>query len=70
MAPDADVVLVKLAETGRITEQNIQDGLEWILANRTKYNIRVVNISAGGDFEQNYLQQRIYQLVQDIKRSF
>ncbi len=26
-APDAKVVLVKLAKTGRITEQNIQDGL-------------------------------------------
>ncbi len=41
IAPDANVVLIKLARTGRITEQNIQDGLEWILENRTKYNVRV-----------------------------
>ena len=32
LAPDSDVVLVKLARTGRITEENIQDGLEWVLA--------------------------------------
>src|SRR5580765_766175 len=54
IAPEADVVLVKLAKTGRISEANIQEGLEWVLSNRTKYGIRVINISAGGDFEQSY----------------
>jgi serine protease AprX len=65
IAPDADVVLVKLARTGRITEQNIQDGLEWILSNRTKYNIKIVNISAGGDFEQSYLHDSLSQTVEE-----
>ena len=64
LAPDSDVVLVKLARTGRITEENIQDGLEWVLANREKYNIRVVNISAGGDDEQNYLGDPLSQTVE------
>ncbi len=64
IAPDADVVLVKLAKTGRITEQNIQDGLEWVLENRTKYGIRVVNISAGGDFENSYLHDSLSQTVE------
>jgi serine protease AprX len=65
IAPESDVVLVKLARTGRITEQNIEDGLEWILANRTKHNIRVINISAGGDFEQSYLHDSLSQLVEE-----
>ena len=65
IAPDADVVLVKLARTGRITEQNIEDGLEWILSNREKYNIKVVNISAGGDFEQSYLHDPLSQMVEE-----
>lgn len=65
IAPDANVVLVKLARTGRITEQNIQDGLEWVLANRTRYNIRVINISAGGDFEQSYLHDSLSQTVEE-----
>ncbi len=65
IAKDSNVVLVKLAKTGRITEQNIQAGLEWILENRTKYNIRVVNISAGGDYEQSYLHDSLSQTVED-----
>ncbi len=64
LAPDAEVVLVKLARTGRITDQNIQDGLEWILANREKFRIRVVNISAGGDDEHNYLDDPLSQAVE------
>lgn len=64
IAPDADVVLVKLARTGRITDQNIQDGLEWVLENRDKYNIRIVNISAGGDHELSYLHDPLSQTVE------
>ena len=64
IAPDADVVLVKLARTGRITDQNIQDGLEWVLENREKYNIRIVNISAGGDAELSYLHDPLSQTVE------
>jgi serine protease AprX len=65
IAPDSEVVLVKLARTGRITEQNIEDGLEWILSNASKYNIKVVNISAGGDFEQSYLHDPLSQKVEE-----
>ena len=65
IAPESNVVLVKLARTGRITEQNIQDGLEWILENRTKYQIKIVNISAGGDFEQSYLHDSLSQTVEE-----
>src|SRR3954451_1660212 len=55
IAQNSDVVLVKLARTGRITEQDIEAGLKWVLANHEKFRIRIVNISAGGDFEQSYL---------------
>ncbi len=64
IAPEAGVVLVKLAKTGRITSENIQEGLEWVLLNREKFNIRVVNISAGGDFETPYLQDSLSQTVE------
>jgi serine protease AprX len=65
LAPDADVVLVKLARTGRIADQDILDGLEWVLKNREKYGIRVVNISAGGDEEQSYLHDPLSQMVDE-----
>ena len=64
IAPDSDVVLVKLARTGRISEQNIQEGLEWVLENHEKFRIRIVNISAGGDFEQSYLHDSLSQTVE------
>jgi serine protease AprX len=68
IAPEANVVLVKLARTGRITEQNILDGLEWVLANREKYDVRVINISAGGDFEASYLHDSLSQTVEECVR--
>lgn len=64
LAPESDVVLIKLARTGRITDQNILDGLEWVLANRERHRIRVVNISAGGDDEQHYLTDPLSQAVE------
>jgi serine protease AprX len=65
IAPEADVVLIKLARTGRITDENIQHGLEWVLKNREKYNIRVVNISAGGDEELSYMHDPLSQAVEE-----
>lgn len=64
IAPNANVVLVKLAKTGRITEENIQRGLEWVLAHRDEYKIRVVNISAGGDDEESYLHNELNKTVE------
>lgn len=65
IAPNSEVVLVKLARTGRITDDNIRDGLEWVLANRRKFGIRIVNISAGGDDEQSYLHDPLSQIVEE-----
>ncbi len=65
IAPEAEVVLVKLARTGRITDQNIRDGLEWVLENQEQYDIRIVNISAGGDFERSYLHDPVSKMVEE-----
>jgi len=65
IASEARVVLVKIGKTGRIPESNIEAGLSWVLANRQKYDIRIVNISAGGDFEQSYLHNPLCQLVEE-----
>ena len=65
LAPEADVVLVKLARTGRITDENIQGGLEWVLANRERFKIRIINISAGGDEEKSYLDDPLSLVVEE-----
>ena len=49
LAHDSELVLVKVSERGRITEENIAQGIQWVIANRERYNIRVLNISLGGD---------------------
>ena len=69
IAPKANVVLVKIGKTGRIPEHNIEKGLRWVLTNKDKYDIRVVNISAGGDFEQSYLKNSLCQLVEETVKA-
>jgi len=49
LAHEAELVLVKVSERGRITEENIAAGIQWVIENRERYNIRVLNISLGGD---------------------
>jgi serine protease AprX len=64
LAPDARVVLVKVSKSGHIPEKNILRGLKWVLDNRERYDIRVVNISAGGDEQQSYLHNPLCQMVE------
>jgi serine protease AprX len=68
IAPEAKVVLVKVGRTGHIPDEQIGRGLEWVLTNKKKYDIRVVNISAGGDFELPYLESPLCQLVERAVR--
>lgn len=50
LAADAELVLVKASdEAGRITEETIAAGIEWVIENRERYKIRILNISLGGD---------------------
>jgi serine protease AprX len=69
IAPASKVVLVKIGKTGRIPESNIETGLRWVLANKDKYSIRIVNISAGGDFEQSYLDNSLCRLVEEVVKA-
>jgi len=66
IASEAKVVLVKIGKTGRIPESNIETGLRWVFENKDKYKISIVNISAGGDFEQSYLTNSLCQLVEEV----
>ncbi|HEX8181064.1 MAG TPA: S8 family serine peptidase [Pyrinomonadaceae bacterium] len=68
IASNASVVLVKLARTGRISEQKIRRGLDWVLKHRAEYNIRIVNISAGGDEQSSYLDNALCRTVERAVR--
>src|SRR6266404_175254 len=69
IASEANVVLVKIGRTGRISEDQIQQGLEWVLAHMEEHQIRVTNISAGGDFEESYLTNPLAQTVERCARA-
>jgi serine protease AprX len=55
IASEANLVLVKVGSASRIAHEDITRGLRWVIRNRNRYKIRVVNVSAGGDYEESYL---------------
>lgn len=54
LASEAMVVLVKVSKRGRITDENIVRGLDWVIANKDRYQIRIVSMSLGGDVEASF----------------
>lgn len=68
LAHEAELVLVKVSERGRITEQNIAAGIHWVIENRERYNIRVLNISLGGDEDVPCSQSIIDQAAEEAIR--
>lgn len=68
IASESNVVLVKIGRTGHIPDSDIERGLQWIIDHRREYNIRVVNISAGGDFPQSYLNNSLCRTVEQAVR--
>jgi subtilisin family serine protease len=69
LAHDAQVVLVKVSENGRITEENIARGIKWIIENRECFNIRVLNISLGGDEDVPCTKSIIDQAAEEAVRN-
>src|SRR6266403_4219407 len=69
IASEANLVLVKIGRTGRISEDQIQKGLEWVLTHMEEHQIRVINISAGGDFEESFLTNPLSQAVERCARA-
>ena len=49
------LVLVK-ADVERVHHDDIARAIEWLLANRARFDIRILNISCGGDYEVSHLQ--------------
>lgn len=68
IASDARLVLVKVGEARRIRHDDIRRGIEWVIRNREKYDIRIVNISCGGDYEASYLDDALSQAVERATR--
>ncbi len=68
VASEARLVLVKVGHMRRITHDDLRRGLEWVARNRKRYDIRVVNVSCGGDYEASYLKDALSQAAERVTR--
>jgi serine protease AprX len=55
LAPEMELVLVKVGSMARVRHDDIARGIEWVLTHRAQHDIRILNISCGGDYEASYL---------------
>ena len=69
LAHEAQLVLVKVSENGRITEEYIACGLKWVIENRERFNIRILNISLGGDEDVPCTKSIIDQAAEEAIRN-
>ena len=68
IASEADLVLVKCGSMRRIKHDDIRRGLDWVVRNRRRYGIRIVNVSCGGDYEASYLKDALSQEAERAAR--
>ena len=68
LASEARLALVAVGGHGGIGEEAIVRGLQWVLANHERYDIRIVNISLGGDEDRPLVENRINQLTEEAVR--
>lgn len=65
VAPEARLVGVKvLDEEGSGSASQVIAGVQWVVQNRRRYRIRVVNMSMGATAEEGYLDDPISQAVE------
>ncbi len=69
LASEARLVLVKVGSARRIRHDDIRRGIEWVIRNRRRYGIRVVNVSCGGDYEASYLEDGLSQAAEAATRA-
>ncbi len=62
-------MLVKVSRTGKIGDAEIEAGLRWVIANRERHGIRILNISLGGDCDLPTADSTINVLVEDLVSS-
>jgi len=68
IASEAGVVLVKVGTARRIVHDDIRRGLEWVIRNRRRFGIRIVNVSCGGDYEASYLHDSLSRTADEATR--
>jgi serine protease AprX len=69
LSPEMGLVLVKVGTLSRVHHDDITRGLEWVLINRARYDIRIINVSCGGDYEISYLEDTLSRFAEACVRA-
>lgn len=67
IASDAQLVLIRVGTPrGQVKEPDILRGLQWLVKSHWRFNVRVVNISVGGDFVSDDPDHPIHAAVREL----
>ena len=70
VAPGANIISLKVLDAqGKGLAANVIKAIDWVVANRLRYNIRVINMSLGGAVRQGWRDDPICQAVERAYRS-
>ncbi len=64
LASDANLVLLKVQDRGRITTDHIVEAIEWAIEHRDIYKIRIINLSLSDDWAISYKDSRVAQAAE------
>lgn len=64
IAPEADLVLIKVQDDGRITGENIAKAIRWAIRYREQHNIRIINLSVTDDWAISYQDSVVSQAAE------
>ncbi len=66
IASEASVVLIKVHDGKSVRPKHIVKALQWTIRNHKKYDIRIVNISVGGDLSDPKSSERLCLLTEEL----
>ena len=70
VAPGANIISLKVLNAqGKGLAADVIQAIDWAVANRARYNIRVINMSLGGAVTQSYRDDPICQAVERAYRA-
>ena len=70
VAPGANIISLKVLDAqGKGLAANVIKAIDWVVANRLRYNIRVINMSLGGAVRQGWRDDPICQAVERAYRA-
>lgn len=70
IASEAKLVLVKVSTPrGQIKETDILRGLRWVTDTHRRFNVKVVNISVGGDYISNDPNHLLHKIIRKLTKA-